>query len=644
MNADAARIAILDCGAQYTKVIDRQLRQMNIETVIFPVEATRETLETAKLAGIILSGGPHSVYEPGAPKCDPCVFELGIPVLGICYGMQLMTHFHGGHVEACVRKEYGETTIEVDTSHPLFQGLETSQHVLMSHGDSVMRLGEGFQAIATSHATHGETTVAIHAAVAHQHLPLVGVQFHPEVELTEHGTAMLRQFAMGMCGLTGEFKLERRLEHMLDELRAQVGNHPVFVLVSGGVDSSVVAAALAKALPPEQVFAVHMNTGLMRQQESDLVCDALKAIGLKHLTRLDAQAFFLDFCSEDDAGTPIGPLCTATDPEEKRRLIGDAFFRLIDAEIKKTLEAAGVDASTVFLAQGTLRPDLIESGNRDVSATAHKIKTHHNDVPLIQQQREKGLIVEPNRDLHKDEVRQVGRLLGLPEALVIRQPFPGPGLGVRVLCATEPYGLERYDAVQEHAMALAHEYGARACVLPVRTVGVQGDGRTYSFVVALETPEWDTPEGFVAVRHLAREMTNRIPAVNRVALNLDASCPLPSSIKQITPTLLQPDVIEQLQRWDATVTEHMQHHADFAAISQLLAVTVPVDGQNQNRRSVAIRAVVTSDFMTARPALIGKELPPGCLSALASRLKTDPQVAYVFYDITSKPPATVEWE
>jgi GMP synthase (glutamine-hydrolysing) len=638
------RIAILDCGAQYTKVIDRRLRHLNIETVIYPVDVALAVLQKAGLGGIIISGGPHSVYEANSPQCDAGLFDLGVPVLGICYGMQLMMQHHGGVVEACARKEYGETTIDVDVAHPLFQGLEPQQRVLMSHGDSVTQLGEGFTAIATSHSKHGDEAVSIHAAVAHATKPLIGLQFHPEVELTEQGEAMMEHFVFDICGLTGNFKLEDRLETMLTELRQQVGNHPVFVLVSGGVDSSVVAAALTKALKPEQVFAVHMNTGLMRQGESDLVCDALKAIGLRHLKRLDAQAFFLDFCTEDDAGKRIGPLKQATDPEEKRRLIGDAFFRLIDAEMKQTLEEAGIDASTVYLAQGTLRPDLIESGNRDVSATAHKIKTHHNDVPLIQQQRQKGLIVEPNRDLHKDEVRRVGRMLGLPEALVIRQPFPGPGLGVRVICANKPYGLEQYDAIQQQVHAIAEEFHVKACLLPIRTVGVQGDGRSYSFVAALEAVEWDSVPAMEHLRHVGQEITNRVKAINRVAINLSSECPLPHELKTITPTTLQPDVIQQLQGWDDTVTTHMQNHAHFDAISQLLAVSLPVDGQNKGRRSVAIRGVVTSDFMTARPALIGKELPEGCLTHLSSVLKQDAALAHVFYDITSKPPATVEWE
>ncbi len=640
----AERLAILDCGAQYTKVIDRRLRQLNVESVIYPIDVAASQLKADGVRGIILSGGPHSVYEKDSPYCDGAIFELGVPVLGICYGMQLMTHHFGGVVEACSRKEYGETQIKVDTTSPLFQGLDAEQHVLMSHGDSVTQLGKGFKAIATSRSEDAGQVVEIHAGICHESLPFYGVQFHPEVELSLQGVAMLERFLFQICKVSGTFKLEDRLEELLENLREQVQEHPVFVLVSGGVDSSVVAAALVKALPPEQVYAVHINTGLMRQNESDLVCDALKAIGLKHLKRLDAQDFFLDFTTVNDDGTVIGPLKTATDPEEKRRLIGDAFFRLIDQEMRETLKEAGVSADSVLLAQGTLRPDLIESGNKEVSQTAQKIKTHHNDVPLIQAQREKGLVVEPNRDLHKDEVRQVGRLLGLPEDLVIRQPFPGPGLGVRVLCATAPYGLDRYDALNQDLKSVASEFGLRACILPVRTVGVQGDGRTYSYVAAIEADDFDSVEGFQAVRHAARELTNRLPMINRIALNIAPQKALPSEIKTITPTTLTPDVITQLHAWDAVVTDFTFKHADFLAISQLLAVSLPVGTTDLGLRSIAVRAVVTSDFMTARPALVGQELPVGFLSGLGQTLQALSGVHHVFYDVTSKPPATVEWE
>jgi GMP synthase (glutamine-hydrolysing) len=646
--ATTGKIAILDCGAQYTKVIDRRIRQQAVETVILPLEVPLETLKTGGFSGIILSGGPHSVYEADAPKCDAGIFQLGIPVLGICYGMQLITHLFNGVVQGCSHKEYGETTIQLAPNAaeqcPLFVGLALNQVVLMSHGDSVTTLGEGFVQTATSTTHHADgTQTNVVAAIAHSTLPFYGVQFHPEVELTENGQQMLTQFLFDVCHAQPTFSVENRLEGLIAEIQTQAQHHPVFVLLSGGVDSSVVAALLLKALGGDQVFGVHVNTGMMRLNESNLVCDALTALGLKHLKRLDAQEAFLSAIGVNEAGQGIGPLAVETEPEAKRQLIGDTFFHLIDAEMKATMQEHGLNPEKILLAQGTLRPDLIESGNRDISKTAHKIKTHHNDVPLIQQQRALGLIIEPNKDLHKDEVREVGRLLGLPEALVVRQPFPGPGLGVRVLCATQAYGLSQYDALNTKLQQLLAATGLTGCLLPVRTVGVQGDGRTYAFVAAVDAPQYDTPEGLAVLQQLAKTIPNQLAGVNRLAVNLLChTTPLPTSLKTIIPTTLTPDVITHLQQVDDAVTQAFMAETAFDKISQLLTVCVPV-GEN-NKRSVAIRGVVTSDFMTARPAWWGQEIPFGFLPALAQHLQIEHNLSYVFYDMTGKPPATVEWE
>jgi GMP synthase (glutamine-hydrolysing) len=376
----------------------------------------------------------------------------------------------------------------------------------------------------------------------------------------------------------------------------------------------------------------------MRHNESDLECDALKALGFKHLKRINAAEAFLNGTSEID-GTPIGPLCEAVDPEHKRRIIGDVFFHLTNQAILDT----GLNLAETFIAQGTLRPDLIESGNREISQTAHKIKTHHNDVPLIQAQREKGLIVEPNKDWHKDEVRQVGRLLGLPEALVIRQPFPGPGLGVRILCTHTPYVTDTYDEINQALNALTGPIGFQGLLMPVKSVGVQGDGRTYSYLAILQGPWKTTP--WKTLQDLARDVPNKLHGINRVAVVLnDSGNTLPDACKTITPTTLTPPVIAKLRRWDHQVTEALAQAGCLQSTSQLLTVLVPADTADQGRYSVAIRSVVTTDFMTARPGALGREIPTDALSQLAQTLAEDPEVDRVFYDLTSKPPATVEWE
>jgi GMP synthase (glutamine-hydrolysing) len=630
------KIALLDCGAQYTKVIDRRIREFNVATEIFPVDVKAADLGR-DFSGIILSGGPNSVYEADAPQCDPAIFEMGLPVLGICYGMQLMNQNFGGSVLPSPTKEYGETEITVETSCVLFEGLQAAQHVLMSHGDSVGEPAQGFEVVGTSMSTHHHQVVA---AIQNAQKRFYGVQFHPEVELSVNGGKMLENFLYKACGLTGAFNLSHRLEDTLENIRATVGEKNVFVLVSGGVDSSVTAALLLKALRPEQVFAVHIDSGMMRANESDLVCEALKAIGLLHLDRVDAESVFLNATTEMD-GKLIGPLNQTLDPEAKRRIIGDVFYHLITEAIRQS----GLNLDETFIAQGTLRPDLIESGNREISSQAHTIKTHHNDVPLIQEQRKKGLIIEPNRDLHKDEVRKVGSMLGLPEALIMRHPFPGPGLGIRVLCAEKPYLTNDYDSVNAELQELAKSEGFEALLLPVQSVGVQGDSRSYRYLAAikgdLQKADW------TQIRSLAQKIPNRIHAINRVALLLNEKS-LPGQLKTVTPTLLNPVTLEKLRVLDHMVSESFKAQGIHDLISQLFTVLLPIDSDFGNnhpaRHSVVIRAVITCDYMTARPAALGSEIPMSFIRNLAEELSAQPNVDWVLYDITSKPPATVEWE
>jgi GMP synthase (glutamine-hydrolysing) len=639
------KIALLDCGAQYTKVIDRRVRELNIDTAIFPVGVPAEKLK-GDFSGIILSGGPNSVYDANAPQCDPAIFELGIPVLGICYGMQLMNRHFGGTVLPSPTKEYGETEITVESDCLLFDGLAPAQHVLMSHGDSVGEPAPGFRVAGRSVATHHHEVVA---AIENWEKRFYGVQFHPEVELSIHGGKMLENFLYKVCALSGAHVLGDRLNEALDAIRRQVGDKNVFVLVSGGVDSSVTAALLVKALGPEQVYAVHIDSGMMRHRESDLVCEALQAIGLKSMERINAEETFLNATTEID-GRVVGPLSQATDPEEKRRIIGDVFYHLVTDAIRRS----GLNLDETFIAQGTLRPDLIESGNKEISGQAHTIKTHHNDVPLIQEQREKGLIVEPNRDWHKDEVRKVGRMLGLPEELVMRHPFPGPGLAIRTLCAEKPFLTDDYYQTNEALQALVSDTGAKtrlqALLLPIQSVGVQGDSRSYSYVAAIKG-DWETMP-WVELRALAQKIPNRIHKINRVALLLNDK-PLPEQLHHITPTRLNAQSLEKLRAVDHAVIEAFGKQGLYSAISQLLTVMIPVglseSGAESPSHSFVIRAVLTTDYMTARPMALGQDgtgqgIPIEFIRNLADDLGRRSGIDWVMYDITGKPPATVEWE
>lgn len=625
-------VAILDCGAQYTKVIDRRVRELNRASVIVPFDTPLTELK--HYGAIILSGGPNSVFEPNAPQVDPGLFESGLPILGICYGMQLMAHQCGGQVVGADHKEYGQTLITVDPNTALFHGMAEQQSVLMSHGDHVVALPTGFSILATSPQPAGP---AIIAAMGDMTRRLVGVQFHPEVELTVEGQTMLGHFLGDIAQLPAQFTLPHRLDDLVAEIQTQVGARSVVTLVSGGVDSAVTTALLLKALPHEQVFAIHVDTGLMRHQESEQVCQALEHLGLVHLTHLKAESDFLNATTDID-GVTVGPLCQTVDPEHKRRIIGDVFFRLT----QQTMASLNLDMDHTLIAQGTLRPDLIESGSVTVSQTAHKIKTHHNDVPLIQAQREKGLIIEPNRDFHKDEVRQLGLMLGLPKSVVYRQPFPGPGLGIRVLCATAPYPLEDALTTQAQVDQLCAPCGLQGTVLPVRSVGVQGDFRSYRHLVALSGPYLQTDIDRMVL--LAQQLPNQCRALNRVALVLNPAHTMPNTINTVTPTTLTRPVLDLLRAIDHLVIQTMADAEALTPISQLLTVLVPVDSQNQGRHSIAIRGVMTSDYMTARPARPGHELPWRALTKLDEQIRAQFPIDMVMVDLTGKPPATVEWE
>lgn len=622
----AEKVAILDCGAQYTKVIDRRIRELQVYSEILPLSVSAKTL--TDYSAIILSGGPNSVFEIDAPDFDSEILKLGIPVLGICYGMQLIAYHLGGKVEPGTLREYGETFIDVTQETPLFQNLPSRQVVLMSHGDKVSVLPPKFEQIAAS----GD----IMAAMMHREDRIYGVQFHPEVELSEYGETILQNFLYQVAGLSGNYPLEDRLDKTLQEIRQTVGTKNVFVLVSGGVDSAVTAALLLKALDAKQVFALHVDTGFMRYNESETVCHALQELGLTNLEHLKAEDIFLSASTEID-GRLVGPLKTLTNPEEKRRIIGDVFFRVTQEAILRL----NLNLDETFIAQGTLRPDLIESGNVGVSQIAHKIKTHHNDVPVIQAQREKGLIIEPNRDWHKDEVRKIGTMLGLPESVVQRQPFPGPGLAIRVLCTESPYLTDDFDVLNQSVDTLAQSLSLQGNILPVQSVGVQGDFRSYRYLACLSG---NYPQNWETLKDLATEVPNKIHGINRVALILNTDQPVPPVIKHVTPTTLNTDTLHLLRQIDFEVTETFRKAGLLPKISQLLAVLLPVDVSGKGRHSIALRAVVTSDYMTARPARLGDEIPWELILELTAKICKAYPIDWVMYDMTSKPPATVEWE
>ncbi len=615
------KLAILDCGGQYTKVIDRRVRELGVMSDIFPINVKSENL--AEYQAIILSGGPNNIGQDERLCFDYKIFELGKPTLGICYGMQLMSDYFHGVVASNVVKEYGQNEIDIDNTSLLFSGLEPVQKVLMSHGDTVKTLPDGFRII-------GKSGEAI-AAVENESRKLYGVQFHPEVDLTENGMIMLENFLRKIAQYKDTYALDDRVETSIKMIQEKVGDKNVICLVSGGVDSAVTCALLIKALKPEQIYAIHIDSGFMRKNESDLICENLKKMGLKNLIRENAKELFY-YSKVVVDGKEMGPIVNTIEPEEKRAIIGDIFLKVTTNVINRL----GLNPEETFIAQGTLRPDLIESGNPDISGFAHKIKTHHNDVAAVRKAREKGLIVETNSDWHKDEVRKVAKMVGLDDEIAYRQPFPGPGLAIRLIGFNKENALtiEPNDVSKMNELMGQTSYGCE--ILPLRSVGVQGDSRSYRNLAIMSGKGLDLD--WIEVATKSKEITDTIHSINRVAYILNRN-DIEKDI-QCFDMSINEDNVELLREIDSIVTSNIKGNK----ISQVFAVLIPVG--KTNKYSVAIRTFVTNDFMTGRPAFIGTELDKETLNKVVQEIEERflDKIEYVLYDVTSKPPATCEWE
>jgi GMP synthase (glutamine-hydrolysing) len=501
-------ILVLDFGSQYTQLIARRVRECAVYSEILPFNAPLAEIRAFGPRGIVLSGGPSSVYAEGAPLPDAGIFELGVPILGICYGMQLITRHFGGEVGAAGRREFGRAELTVDRPAGLFDALGPSLTVWMSHGDRIERSPEGFVTIA-------HTDSAPVAAFAHEGRRVYGVQFHPEVVHTPDGTAMLENFAFGVCGVKPTWSMASFVEAETERIRERAGNAGVICALSGGVDSSVAAVLVHRAVG-ERLSCVFVNNGLLRAGEAERVVATFRdRMGLK-LVYVDASKRFLS------------RLAGVTDPEAKRKLIGATF---IDVFHDEAARLEGVR----FLVQGTLYPDVIESVSfKGPSAT---IKTHHNVGGLPEDL--KFELIEPFRELFKDEVRAIGRELGVPHEIITRQPFPGPGLAIRILGEVTPERvalLQRADAIVLEEVRAAGLYEqiwqSFAVLLPVQTVGVMGDERTYESVVVLRavtsmdgmTADWvHLPYDLLGT--ISNRIINEVRGVNRVCYDISSKPP-----------------------------------------------------------------------------------------------------------------------
>ena len=504
---DLEKIIVLDYGSQYNQLITRRIRELHVYSELLSHKKTAEEIQAlGNVKGIILSGGPHSVYNEDSFKIDPAIYELDIPILGICYGMQLTTDMLGGKVQASDKREYGQHEIEVaNTTDGIFQGLSEREQVLMSHSDQVTEVPAGFTVTA-----HSPNTPI--AAMENTERRIYGVQFHPEVKASLQGDQMLRNFVFNICQASGDWSMENFIDLQIEQIRNHVGDRKVLLGLSGGVDSSVVGVLLQRAIG-DQLVCIFVDHGLLRKNEAEHVMSALQQFNL-NIIKVDAKDRF------------FSKLQGVSEPEQKRKIIGNEFIEVFDDEAAKL---DGIE----FLAQGTLYTDIIESGTE----TAQTIKSHHNVGGLPEDMAFS--LIEPLKTLFKDEVRALGTALGMPESIVWRQPFPGPGLGIRVLGEITP---EKVEIVRESDAILREEIALNGLerdvwqyftVLPdVRSVGVMGDVRTYDYMLGIRavtsvdgmTSEfarlpWDV------LQKISNRIINEVPHVNRIVYDITGKPP-----------------------------------------------------------------------------------------------------------------------
>jgi GMP synthase (glutamine-hydrolysing) len=626
------RIVVLDFGSQYAHLIAKRLRLMGYYSEIALPSSPVDALTGAR--GIVYSGGPSSVYDAKVPEFNRELLTLDIPTLGLCYGHQLMAREYGGTVEKAAVGEFGIAhLIDRDPAgnsypkSPLFDGISFPAQAWMSHQDAVTSIPPGFRVIAS---TKDCPLAALEDAARRRW----SLQCHVEVKDTPDGDRILSNFA-AICGMRKNWSQDRVLEHIMADIRATAdrdGGRKVLLFLSGGVDSTVAFALLNKALGQDRVLGLHIDNGFMRQDESAIIAERYRSFG------------FTNFIVEDASETFLRAVAGLVDPQAKRKAVGETFIAVRN-EVVARLK---LDEGRWLLGQGTLYPDIIESGG---TKNAHTIKTHHNRVEGIQALIEKGLVIEPLRDLYKDEVRRIGKMLGLSDELVQRHPFPGPGLSINVLCnassgpdavARDELGsaraaLSRVDLAPAFADASAKP--SRVDVLPVKSVGVQGDFRTYRYPAVLYFDRvLDAFPGWDSLERASSTLTNASDAVNRTVLALWESPPAAGPLALRAGFCDRPR-LDQTRAADAIVLDELKRADWYHRIFQHLTINLPY-ARADGRCAIVLRPVVSEDVMTARFA----HLDLAVLRRIVERVAALGFVDAIYYDVTNKPPATFGWE
>jgi GMP synthase (glutamine-hydrolysing) len=601
-------IAVIDFGGQYAHLIATKVRRRGVHAEIRQPEDPIDAFHGYR--GIIISGSPSLTSHGEDSDYNKEIYDLDIPILGFCFGHQEIATHYGGEVVHGGR-EWGRADLHLEPGHDLFEGLGPVEPVWMSHYDSVVGVGPEFQELGYTITAEGYPDHR-YAAIGSDSLRRYGFQFHPEVDDTVHGDDMIANFVLGICGCTASWSMDAFMAEQRSRVSEQVGDGSVFLLASGGVDSTVAAAVIGQALGPERLHLLHVDNGLMRKDESRQVLELFKDLGL------DTNLHFVDA-----SDTFLEALATAIEPEAKRRIIGDTFIRVFQEKAREL----GVEDH--LLGQGTIYPDTIETGATKRSDT---IKTHHNRVPIIEEMIANGTVVEPLAELYKVEVRELGERLGIPYAALWRHPFPGPGLGVRLLCSDGIPDTEGLDGDHKAAPEAARRFGLEALVLPIRSVGVKADLRAYEHPVLLTGDvEWTT------LLDASSTLTVEIPGINRCIWNLGAEGPDAARPIAATATRARLDVLREA---DHIVMEALRRHDLYDEIWQCPTVLVPIEVGGREGEMVVVRPIRSKRAMTASPV----ELPPVVLDELRQQILGLDGVSSLALDITSKPPGTIEWE